>query len=212
LNAPTNTSDTNNDTSPSIAYALNGNCYVNLTNKCTLRCKFCPKFNKQWDIKGYNLHLQDDPTVKHVIEAIGDPAQYKEIVFCGLGEPTMKLNKLLWLAKTLKKQNTRLRLNTDGLGSLVNGMDITQKLADNIDAISISLNAQNEEIYNLHCRPPQMGTYNALLDFIDAISKKMDDVTLTAIDGLSGVDIQACKNIAAKYKVNFRKRTLDNVG
>ena len=197
---------------PSFVYMLNGNCYINLTNLCTLRCAFCPKFNKQWDVRGYNLHLDNEPSVKNIIEKIGDISKYKEIVFCGLGEPTMKLSKLLQVSKILKKQDARIRLNTDGLGNLVNGMDITQKLADNIDAISISLNAQNETVYNKHCRPPQTGTYNALLDFISAISKKMNDVTLTAIDGLEDVDIDECERMAQQYGVKFNRRVLDKVG
>lgn len=197
---------------PSFVYMLNGNCYINLTNLCTLRCQFCPKFNKHWDVKGYNLHLEKEPSVKDIIEGIGDTSKYKEIVFCGLGEPTMKLSKLLQVSKILKKKNARIRLNTDGLGNLVNGMDITQKLADNIDAISISLNAQNETVYNKHCRPPQTGTYTALLDFIGAISKKMNDVTLTVIDGLADVNISECERMARHYGVKFNRRVLDKVG
>lgn len=156
--------------------------------------------------------MRSEPTIKQVIDEIGDCSQYKEIVFCGLGEPTLKFGRLLNISKKLKKQNARIRLNTDGLGNLVNGMDITQKIADNIDSISISLNAQNEDTYNQHCRPPQLGTYNALLDFISSISTKMDDVTLTAIDGLKDVDITACEKMAKKYGVKFNRRILDKVG
>ena len=195
-----------------IAYQLHGNCYINLTNHCTLRCAFCPKFNKQWQVQGYPLRLKKDPTIDQILEAVGDVSQYKEIVFCGLGEPTLKLGVLLRVASALKKQGAYIRLNTDGLGNLVQGMDITPKLAGKIDALSISVNAQNEEIYNQHCRPPQFGTYPAIFDFIEAAIPHIKDITLTAIDGLKGVDINACAAIADYYKVKFRRRELDKVG
>ncbi|HEX19891.1 MAG TPA: radical SAM protein, partial [Acidiferrobacteraceae bacterium] len=74
-----------------IAYQLHGNCYVNLTNHCTLRCQFCPKFNKQWQVQGYPLRLQQEPDITKVLRTIGAPGQYKEVVFCGFGEPTLRL-------------------------------------------------------------------------------------------------------------------------
>jgi len=195
-----------------IAYELHGNCYINLTNHCTLRCAFCPKFNKQWTVQGYPLRLKKDPTVNQILDAVGDVSRYKEIVFCGLGEPTLKLGILLRVASALKKQGAYIRLNTDGLGNLVQGMDITPKLAGKIDAISISVNAQNEEVYNQHCRPPQSGTFPAIFDFIEAAIQHIDDITLTAIEGLENVDIDAVAAIASYYNVKFRKRVLDKVG
>jgi TatD family-associated radical SAM protein len=123
----------------------------------------------------------------------------------------MRLDVLLEVAKKLHG-HTRVRLNTDGLSNLVQGMDVTPLLAGKVDAISISLNAQSEGIYDRHCRPPQSGTYPALLDFIPSAKKHIDDVALTAIDGLEGVDIDACRNIADAYGVKFRRRFLNQVG
>lgn len=194
-----------------LAYELRGNCYINITNLCTLRCAFCPKFNKIWDVQGYNLKLSAHPSAADIIRAIGDPRRYQEIVFCGLGEPTMRLSVLQEVAQAIHGQ-VRVRLNTDGLGNLVQGMDITPELDGLVDALSISLNAQSEEAYNRHCRPPQTGTYPALLDFIDCSTRHFDDITLTAIDGLEGVDTDACHAIADDYGVKFRRRVLDEVG
>lgn len=194
-----------------LAYELNGNCYLNITNRCTLRCSFCPKFNKTWDVRGYPLKLSKQPTADAIIDAVGDPARYNEIVFCGLGEPTMRLGVLLKVARAFHDK-ARIRLNTDGLANLTQGMDITPRLAGKIDALSISLNAQSEAVYDRHCRPPQSGTYPALLDFIECAKHHVDDITLTAIDGLEGVDIDACRAIADRYEVRFRRRVLDQVG
>lgn len=193
-----------------IAYELRGNCYLNITNHCTLRCSFCPKFSKVWDVLDYNLKLSAPPVAHQVLEAIGDPSEYDEIVFCGLGEPTMNLSVLLEVAEAIYPF-THVRLNTDGLGNLIHGMDITPQLAGRINSLSISLNAQSETIYNLHCRPPQSGTYPALLDFIDCAKNHIDDITLTAIDGLLGVDINACRSIAKAKQVKFRRRVLGKV-
>lgn len=194
-----------------LTYELHGNCYVNLTNRCTLRCTFCPKFNKQWNIRGYHLRLSEEPTTNQVLKSIGDAGQFQEIVFCGLGEPTLNLKSLLEIAEAVHG-GARVRLNTDGLGNLVHGMDITPLLANKIDAVSVSLNAQAESIYDRHCRPPQTGTYPAIFDFVTCAQEHIDDITLTAIDGLEGVDINACKEIADKLNVNFRTRSLDIVG
>jgi TatD family-associated radical SAM protein len=195
-----------------IAYQLHGNCYVNLTNRCTLRCQFCPKFNKQWQVQGYPLRLQQEPDVAKVLKAIGAPEQYKEVVFCGFGEPTLRLDVLLSVAKQLKKQGARIRVNTDGLANLRAGQDVTPRLSGMVDALSISLNAQNALLYNKHCRPAEADAYSSMLDFIRCAGESVSDITLTAIEGLDGVDISACQEIARGLGVGFRRRVLDRVG
>ncbi len=197
---------------PTLAYELHGNCYINLTNHCTLRCAFCPKFNKQWDVKGYGLRLKSEPEVQEILAAIGDPTAYKEIVFCGLGEPTLRLTELLNIASQLKQQGASIRLNTDGLANAVYKKDVTPLFKGCIDALSISLNAHNEELYNLHCRPLIKNAFNELLAFITAAKKQIPDITLTAIEGLPGVSIPACEKIASRLGVKFRPRILDEVG
>lgn len=195
-----------------IVYQIRGNAYVNLTNRCTLRCRFCPKFNHQWDVQSYTLRLKHEPDVTEVIHAIGDVAQYNEIVFCGLGEPTLRLDALLEIARQLKEQSCFIRLNTDGLANHVYKRDITKELAPLIDAVSVSLNAQNDTVYDAECRPSEKNLRHEVVDFIRAARNSIADVTLTAIDGLPGVDIAACQQQANELGVKFRKRILDKVG
>lgn len=195
-----------------IAYPLHGNCYLNLTPRCTLRCRFCPKFNGSWRVKGYDLRLRREPGAEQVIAAVGDPGHFREIVFCGLGEPTLRLPAVLAVAGRLHDQGARLRLNTDGLASLVHGRDVTPELNGRIDALSVSLNAQNAEVYARHCRPRIPGAYAAMLDFIRRARRFIPHITVTAIDGLPGVDIAACAEIADGLGVHFRRRVLDDVG
>lgn len=201
------------DSPPAIAYLLHGNCYLNVTSRCTLRCGFCPKFNQTWVVGGANLRLQQEPSVDEVLAAVGDPRGYDEIVFCGLGEPSLRLYEVIEIASTLQQRGARrVRLNTDGLANLVYRRDVTPDLEGPIDALSISLNAQNETVYNRHCRPSLAGSYAAMLEFTDRARDFVPDVTMTAIDGLEGVDIAACERIALDLGVKFRVRLLGVVG
>jgi len=195
-----------------LAYELHGNCYLNITSECTLRCQFCPKYNRSWEVQSYDLTLSHEPTVAEVLEAIGDPQRYKEIVFCGLGEPTKRFDVMMAIAREMKRQGMVVRVNTDGLASLVEGRDVTSEMAEVVDILSISLNAHNEAVYNRHTRPRREGAFSAMLDFAKKAKGAGMAVSLSAIDGLDGVDIEACRAIADKMGVKFRRRVLDNVG
>ena len=195
-----------------IGYTLRDGRYLNITNRCTLRCAFCPKFNGEWTVQDYPLRLEREPTLEEIIEAVGNPEDFREIVFCGLGEPTLRLYTLLDVARALRPRAKRIRLNTDGLANLVYGRDVTPDMEGLIDALSVSLNAQNAEIYNQHCRPKLPGAYEAMLDFVQRAREFVPEITLTAIDGLPGVDIAACEKIARELGVGFRRRVLDQVG
>jgi len=195
-----------------IAYTLHGNCYLNITSRCTLRCAFCPKFNGSWDVQQYGLRLYDEPSADSIIAAAGDPSHYREIVFCGLGEPTWRLDVLLEVAERLHSNGARIRINTDGLANLVYERDVTPEFSGVIDAVSISMNAHDEATYNRHCRPRDSQAFAAMLDFSRCVQEYVPEVVMTAIDGLAGVDIQKCRSIADGIGVTFRRRVLDVVG
>ncbi len=195
-----------------IAYDLRGNRYLNITSRCNLRCRFCPKFNGRWDVQSYHLRLRQPPGNEQVINSLGDLTEITEVVFCGLGEPTQRLNTLLHVSSHLQRMGKPVRINTDGLANLYHHSDITPLLEDRIQSISISLNAHNEEMYNRHCRPLQAGSYPALLDFARRAVDRIPQVTLTAIEGLPGVDIPACAEIAERIGARFRKRILNQLG
>lgn len=199
---------------PVIGYTLRGIRYLNVTNRCTLRCTFCPKFNGTWVVQSNDLRLTGDerePDAQALLDAVGEDG-FQEVVFCGLGEPTLRLYTVLEAASELRRRGARVRLNTDGLANLVHGRDVTPDLEDSIDAVSISLNAQDEETYNRHCRPPMPGAWAAVLEFAAHAREFVPRVTLTAIDGLAGVDIDACRAIAERLGVGFRRRELGKVG
>ncbi|MBI1424927.1 MAG: radical SAM protein [Gammaproteobacteria bacterium] len=195
-----------------IAYTLHGNCYLNITSRCTLRCRFCPKHNRNWVVQDYDLTLRHEPDREEILNALGDPARYHEVVFCGLGEPTQRLDVLLDVACAVKRQGGHVRVNTDGLANLIHGRDVTPELAECVDRVSISLNAQNADVYEQHTHPKIRNTYPAVLDFVRRARDSGMDVTVTAIDGLAGVDIAACHQIAGQLGVAFRRRLLNDVG
>lgn len=196
-----------------LAYELHGNCYLNITWHCTLRCDFCPKFNGTWDVQGYDLRLFREPTRDEMFEAMGDISQYKEMVFCGLGEPTLRLDLLLEIARELKALGKQVRINTDGLANLVYQRNVIPEMVGIIDSLSISMTAHNEAIYNEHTRPKEVGAYQAMLDFARSAKGQIPRVVMTAIDGLEGVDVEACQQIAEQQiGVEFRGREMDVVG
>lgn len=109
-------------------YELDGNLYVNLTNKCTNDCAFCVR-NEKASYYGYKLWLDKEPTAEEVVAQIPDVKKYREIVFCGFGEPTIRLAELLRVAEYVKSRGGVTRLNTNGQGNLIHKRDITAELA-----------------------------------------------------------------------------------
>jgi TatD family-associated radical SAM protein len=195
-----------------ISYRIGDRLYLNITDRCTLECRFCPKTLGRPEVKGYDLSLSHRPTVEEIVAAIGDPARYTEVVFCGYGEPTLRLEALLAVARWIKVHGGRVRVNTDGLANLVHKDDTLPLLAECVDALSVSMNAQDAAVYERHCQPALPGSYEKMLEFLRAAPRFIPDVTATAIRGLPDVDIDACERLARSLGVKFRPRDLDKVG
>lgn len=197
---------------PTLAYTIGDKLYLNVTDRCTLRCTFCPKHVSQPRVRGYDLSLGTRPEVRDLIAAIGDPARYREVVFCGFGEPTLRLKSVLEISEYIHSRHGRVRINTDGLANLVHKRNVLPELSGRIDALSVSMNAHSEAVYNQHCRPALRGSYEAMLRFLEQSPRYVKEVTATAIDGLQSVDINACQRLASARGVQFRRRVLDVVG
>jgi len=195
-----------------ITYQIGSSLYINLTRLCTAHCYFCPREGPDRVAWGHDLALERDPTAREVLDSVGDPSRYEQIVFCGLGEPMIRLDTLLEVAAALKENGAFVRINTNGHGNLIHGVDITPRLAGLIDAVSISLNAQNAEIYDRDC-PSTFGlaSYDGILEFANKAKSHVPDVTMTAVEGATDVDVNACAAIAKQCGVNFRSRPLDDL-
>ena len=195
-----------------LTYTIGSRLYLNITDRCTLVCQFCPKTHEQFTVHQYDLKLQHRPKVEEIIQSLDQCEQYEEIVFCGYGEPTLRLKELLTIAQHIKKQNGKIRLNTDGLANLVHKRNVLPEMQGLIDSLSVSMNAQNEKTYQIHCQPQLAGSFDAMLSFLKLAPQYIPHVTATAIEGLPGVDIIACEKLALAQGVKFRSRFLDIVG
>lgn len=168
--------------------------------------------DNEWNVQGYELNLKGEPSAEELMAAAGDLDAFQEIVFCGLGEPTIRLQTLVDVGKILRERGARVRLNTNGLGNQYHGRDITPDLVGAVDVMSISLNAQDAATYEKHCLPRKPDSYPAMLEFVRCAKRQGFEISLTAVAGLEGVDMAACEQIAVKLGVGFRGRTLDDVG
>ena len=195
-----------------VSYQIGNRLYLNITDRCTLTCRFCPKYSDEPVVHEYNLTLDHRPDEQEIIDSIGDPSQYEEVVFCGYGEPTLRLKPLIRIASWIKEHGGRVRVNTDGLANLVHKRNVLPELQGVVDALSVSMNAHEESIYNTHCQPALSGSFDKMLEFLRLAPSYIPDVTATAIEGLAGVDIAACEELAKQCGVQFRRRYLDQVG
>ncbi len=194
-----------------IAYPIRSSLYLNLTNRCTNDCIFCVRKKTDF-IKGHNLRLNREPDFEEVISAIGDPGYYKEIVFCGYGEPLLRLDLVKQVAAWLKQRGARVRLNTNGQGNLIHGRNVAPELKGLIDEVSVSLNAHDRETYGRIC-PSRFGgrAFGEVLAFIGECKKAGMGTAFTVLD-MPGVDLAACRELAKKLDVGIRIRHYDVVG
>lgn len=191
-----------------LAYPIGDSLYLNITNRCTNECSFCIRNKSRQFNQQYDLWLNEEPTVEQILAAISDPGKYDQIVFCGYGEPLVRLDVVRAVARALRATNhaLRIRLDTNGTANLYWGRNILPELKGLIDLISVSLNAENAEKYNKLCRP-MLGekTYPAILEFIKEAGKYIPKVEATVVD-LPGVDKDACQKTAAQLGASFRIR------
>jgi TatD DNase family protein len=193
-----------------IVYKIRDNLYLNITNQCTNECSFCIRFHSDY-VKGHNLRLSEEPTEEELKDAIGDPSQYREVVFCGYGEPLLRIDLVKSVAAWIKQNNGRVRINTNGHGNLIHGRNILPELKGIVDSISISLDAHDEETYNRLCRPAFKNAFSGVLDFIREAKKYIPQVQVTVVT-LEGVDVEKCRKIAEDLGVGFKVREFDVVG
>ncbi len=195
-----------------VAYKIRNSLYLNVTMRCTNECHFCARYYSD-TVQGHNLRLKSDPAAEQMIEAIGDPKIYDEIVFCGYGEPTLRLKEVEQVAKTVKEKGGVTRLNSNGHGSYIAGHDITPELVGLIDHVSVSLNAADADTYNEICSPQIPDAWEKTVEFIRSAKAQGMDVTATVVAIPEKVDIEACRKFAEdELKVKFRVREYDLVG
>lgn len=200
-----------------ITYEYEDALYVNLTNKCNCNCAFCLRHGKaQGSIYTENsLWLEREPTRQEALDSFlsREVCSYREIVFCGYGEPTYRMDDILWLVDELRARfGTALppvRINTNGHAALILGRDVCPELTGRIHTLSISLNATNAADYVALCRPVQgEDAYQAMLDFARRAKDFVPHVVLTIVDkDKTPEEIDLCRKIAADLGVELRIRS-----
>ena len=195
----------------SILYRYGSTYYINMTNRCPCSCVFCVRDSTPRLGDADSLWLDREPTVDEVIGELRkvDLSKSREVVFCGYGEPTERLDVIKELSPIIRgRWGCRIRLDTNGMGSLINGRDIVPELADAIDAVSISLNAPEEASYLevTRCRFGE-GCYSALLEFIGECRDSIGDVTVSVVSGyITQAQEYRCMEMASEMGVRFRSR------
>ena len=187
-------------------YKIGHSLYINVTNRCDANCTFCDREGEAV-ISGYNLKMNksDEPDAEVYINEIGDPVQYKEIVFCGYGEPTVRWEVVKKIAKYVKEKNGVTRLITNGHGNIINKRDITPEMLGLIDTVSISFNSadphQYAKLMGLETR-----YFNEMVTFAKNAKKYTGKVVMTVIS-MDEVDIEkARKTVEEKIGAEFRAR------
>jgi len=193
-----------------IAYRIRDSLYLNITNKCTNKCGFCVKSRTSY-VKGHNLRLEQEPTALQIIKAIKDPEDYTEIVFCGIGEPLLRLDVVKKVSAWIKKNGGRVRINTNGQGNLIHGKNILPELRGIVDSISVSLDAEDAKKYEKTCKPTIKGAYEGVISFLKEAVKVIPEVKATVVK-IPGINIEKCKKVADEIGVELRVREFDMVG
>ena len=198
-----------------ILYKVHNNLYVNLTNKCPCACTFCLRQTRDHMEDSGVLWLEKEPTVDEVIADFANfnMDDYDEVVFCGFGEPTERIDVLLEVAAYVKKTyNKPTRINTNGLGNLVNGRDITPELKGLIDTVSISLNTPNKErYYELTRSKFGIGSFDAMIDFAKEAVKYVPNVVMTTVETtITHEEEKECQAICDRLGVKYRIRPFED--
>lgn len=190
---------------PKIAYPIRDSLYLNVTNRCSNDCVFCVRNHTDF-VKGHNLRLDHEPTTEEVIQSIDRLNRYREVVFCGYGEPTVRLDLLKEVARYLKDSGAEVRLNTNGQGNIIHKRNIVPELVGLIDAASISLNAEDGDKYGTLCRP-RFGekAFGQVIAFAKECKRLLPRTVLTALN-MPEIDLKKCEKIAKELGVEFRIR------
>ncbi|HTP65033.1 MAG TPA: TatD family hydrolase [Geobacteraceae bacterium] len=194
-----------------IAYRIRNSLYLNITNRCSNRCSFCAKFS-DFTVKGHYLRLDHEPLFAEVMAAIAEHRGYDEVVFCGYGEPLLRLDLVTEVARELKKNGMKVRINTDGQANLVHGRNIVPELAGLVDCVSVSLNAADAETYARLCNSPfGAKAWTGIREFIREAKSHIPRVVASAVT-VPGVDMAEIKKVADELGVEFREREYAEVG
>ena len=198
-----------------ILYVYKDQVYANITNKCDCACTFCIRSQQDGVGDAETLWHKVDPTLEDIYAAIDafDFSGYNEFVFCGYGEPLCAFDNLVIAGRLLKSKypGIKIRINTNGLGNLINKKDTIPAIAEFTDTVSISLNAPNAERYNEISRPKfGIDSFKEILRFAEECKKYIKTVKFSVVDVISPEEIAECQALADKMEIPLRVRAKEN--
>lgn len=194
-----------------ITYIHGDNLYVNTTNRCNFACTFCLRHNgNDGSIYTDNLWLDREPTKEEILADIQarDLTQFKQLVFCGFGEPSYRIEDIGWVIDQMKAQGLHIftRMDTNGTGCQIHGRDICQEFEDRFDMVSISLNAETAEKYDAIVCSDFENSFHAMLAFTQEIQLFVPNVLMTVVDVIGAEAIENCRALCADLGAEFRVR------
>lgn len=198
-----------------ISYEVGNNLYINITNKCPCNCTFCIRGNGDGAYGSDPLWLEHEPSAEEIMDDLAkrDIAAYDEIVFCGFGEPTCRIEEMLAAADMLKSRPLcpPLRLNTNGLSDLINRRSTAKELCGAFDVISVSLNAGTEDEYMKVTRPKFGDAFAAMQKFTsDCVKIGSARIIMSVVDVISTGQIEAARKLCGELGAEFRVRKYDS--
>ena len=195
-----------------ITYIVEDKLYVNVTNKCSNRCEFCIRNNGDGAYGSDSLWLEREPTRDEILDSIfsRDLTVFPELVFCGYGEPTYRLDDIIYVAKAVKERypEMKIRINTNGHSDLIQGRNTAPDYEGVIDIVSISLNTPSAERYQQICHSIYgEESFEALLRFASEVKHYVPMVLLSAVkETLTPDEIEQCRMICSDLGVTLRLR------
>ena len=168
-----------------IVYVFENTLYLNITNRCTNSCDFCVRTVSDGYYSENSLWLEYEPSLDEILTALEKYKfdDYKEIVFCGYGEPTCRLNIMLQVCRFIrKKSGIKIRLNTNGHASLIEHHDTAPLFEGLLDTVSVSLNAADAESYQNICHSEfGKSAFYGMLDFAREVKKYVPEVLFSVV-------------------------------
>ncbi len=192
-------------------YPIQNHLYVNLTNRCSANCVFCPRRVSR-QLHAYDLTLAREATAAEILSDMGDARRYAEVVFCGFGEPVLRLPTLLAVAREVKKQGVRVRVNTNGHADLIYGRDILPECVGVVDEWSVSLNSADPEQYDRLVQPASgPHALESVKAFVARAVQAGFSVTTTAVE-MPAVDVRAVAELSRQLGARYRGRIPQRLG
>ncbi len=198
-----------------LSYEVGDNLYINITNQCSCNCIFCIRKNDDGAYGSDPLWLEHEPSMAEMQENLmqRNLSQYQELVFCGYGEPTMRLDFACELAQWLKSVSPAscLRLNTNGLADIYspspNGK-AAALVSQYFDKVSISLNGGDSATYLRVTNPKNRpdNAYHTMLQFAQTCKQNGLDTCFTVVDVISPEEIRLAQQVADSLAIPLHIR------